>query len=162
MHTIPVRTLQVTCCRVTPASTRTAFVGLLRCNQGIDFLASIVFPDHRLTRQRSVRALRRRIAWFSALLASDSRRPPVPPSGNWHRWLANHRVFIAPGVPRPAWPARRLATINSYYGLFAHADTWRLRKHIYQKELGPSKRFFLPEGPHYRHLRIRNAWLPKR
>lgn len=132
---------------------------LQRCNQGIDFLGSIVFPGHRLTRQRGVRALRRRIAWFNGLLASENRSPPAPPTGSWHRWLADHRAFIAPGVPSPALLQRMLATINSYYGVFGHADTWRLRKHIYQKELGPLKRFFLPDGAAYHHLRIKKGWL---
>lgn len=133
---------------------------LQRCNQGIDFLGSIVFPGHELIRQRSVRALRRRIAWFNELIVHEDRRPPAPPAGKWHRWLAEHPIFIAPGTPNPALLARMLATINSYYGIFSHADTWRLRKHIYHQELGPLKTFFLPDGPGYRHLQIRKAWLP--
>lgn len=133
---------------------------LQRCNQGIDFLGSIVYPDHRQIRQRSVRALRRRLAWFNWLLYPETARPvPRPPFGTWHRWLANHEVFAAPGVPSPALLQRMLATINSYYGVFSHAHTYRLRKHIYQEELGPLKRFFLPDGASYQHLRIKKVWL---
>jgi hypothetical protein len=84
---------------------------------------------------------------------------PQPPFGTWHRWLANHVVFAAPGVPSTALLQRMLATINSYYGVFSHAHTYRLRKHIYQKELGPLKRLFLPYGASYQHLRIRKVWL---
>lgn len=133
---------------------------LQRCTQGIDFLGSIVFPDHLLTRQRSVRALRRRIAWFKWLVFPLTGRPvPRPPMGSWQRWLANHQAFLAPGVPSPALLQRMLSTINSYYGVFGHSDTYRLRKHIYQKELGPLKRFFLPDGAAYHHLRIKKGWL---
>jgi hypothetical protein len=32
-----------------------------RCTQGLDFLGAIVCPHHKLTRQRSVRALRQRL-----------------------------------------------------------------------------------------------------
>jgi len=101
-----------------------------------------------------------RLAWFNWLLYPATARPvPQPPFGTWHRWLANHEVFAAPGVPSTALLQRMLATINSYYGVFSHAHTYRLRKHIYQKELGPLKRFFLPDGASYQHLRIRKVWL---
>ena len=37
-------------------------VVLQRCAQGVNFLGSIVFPHYSLIRQRSVRALRKRLA----------------------------------------------------------------------------------------------------
>jgi len=61
-------------------------------------------------------------------------------------------------VPSAALLQRMLATINSYYGVFRHANTLRLRKHIYHTELGPLKRFFLPDGPLYPHLKIKKTW----
>jgi hypothetical protein len=61
-------------------------------------------------------------------------------------------------VPTAALLERMLATINSYYGVFSHANTWRLRQHIYHQELGSLQRFFLPDGPAYLHLRIRKVW----
>jgi hypothetical protein len=132
---------------------------LQRSRQGIDFLGCIVYPGHRLTRQRSVRALRRRLAWFKGLVwPHTERHVPAPPMGVWQRWLANHQALRAPGVPSPALLQRMLATINSYYGVFSHADTWRLRKHIYHQELGPLKRFFLPDGPGYHHLQVKKVW----
>ncbi len=130
---------------------------LQRANQGIDFLGSIIHPHHRLTRQRTVRALRRRLRDFQAML--DPGRTAPPPGGAWQRWLADHQALAAPGIPSPALLQRMLATINSYYGLFVHAETYSLRKHIYHRELGPLQGFFLPDGPHYRHLRIRKCWL---
>lgn len=133
---------------------------LQRCTQGIDFLGSIVYPDHRLTRQRSVRAFRHRLAWFKWFVFGHPQRAVAPlATGSWKRWLANHEAFAAPGVPSLALLQRMLATINSYYGVFSHADTYHLRKHIYQKELGPLKQFFLPDGPGYQHLRIKTVWL---
>jgi RNA-directed DNA polymerase len=133
---------------------------LQRCNQGIDFLGSIVYPDHRLVRQRSVRALRHRLAWFKWFVFGHPQRAVAPlATGSWKRWLANHTAFAAPGVPSLALLQRMLSTLNSYYGVFKHADTYHLRKHIYQKELGPLKQFFLPDGPGYQHLRIKKVWL---
>ena len=136
---------------------------LQRSHQGVDFLGSIVYPNHRLTRQRSVRALNARLAWFRLLIFGRDHRnatiaPPTPPSGNWQRWLSNHQALVKPGVPTAALLERMLATINSYYGVFSHGNTWRLRQHIYHKELGPLQRFFLPDGSGYLHLLIRKSW----
>ena len=133
---------------------------LQRANQGIDFLGYIVHPHHCLARQRGVRALRRRIAWFKYLLFPATERPvPQPPSASWQRWLANHAVTLPSGEPSPAVLQRMLTTLNSYYGIFAHAETFRLRKHLYHHELGPLKRYFLPSGPDYHHLLVRSSWL---
>ena len=82
--------------------------------------------------------------------------------GTWQRWLSHHEALVAPGVPTQALLQRMLATLNSYYGVFKHAHTYRLRKHCYHQALGPLQRFFLPDGPDYRHLRIKKAWLPQR
>jgi len=136
---------------------------LQRCTQGIDFLGSIVYPGHKLVRQRSVRALRRRLAWFSQLVSgSNSGAVPQPPMGTWAHWLANHEAFSAPGIPSYALLERMLSTLNSYYGMFRHADTYHLRKHIYHKELGPLTRFFLPDGPAHHSLKIKKIWLARR
>jgi RNA-directed DNA polymerase len=129
---------------------------LQRCSQGADFLGAIVFPTHRLARQRTVRALRRRLAWFKSLLFADT----APATGAWQRWLQRHDALVAPGQPTHALLQRMLSTLNSYYGFLSDADTWRLRRHIYQHELGPLRKFFLPDGPRYRHLHIRKVWLP--
>ena len=110
-----------------------------------------------------MRAFRRRLAWFKALVA-DTPGPvtPLAPIGTWRRWLANHAAFDAPGVPSRALLERMLSTLNSYYGVFKHAHTYHLRKHLYHAELGPLKRFVLPDGPAYEHLRIKKMWLPRR
>ena len=136
---------------------------LQRCTQGINFLGNIVHPEHRLVRQRSVRALRRRLAWFERLIFGHTPHPaPMPSDGHWPQWLQRHEPLSAPGHPSPALLKRMLSTLNSYYGVFSHADTFGLRRHIYERELGRLQTFFIPEGPGYRYLRIRKAWLPGR
>jgi|GEM_PF-6133854 hypothetical protein len=52
---------------------------------------------------------------------------------------------------------RMLSTINSYFGQMTYANTYRLRKHTYHKELGPLKRFFLSAKDRYSHLTIRKT-----
>ena len=54
-----------------------------------------------------------------------------------------------------------LSTLNSYYGLFGHADTYGLRKHVYHHELGILRRYFLPADKDYASLTIRAHWLTR-
>ena len=137
-------------------------VVLQRCAQGIDFLGCIVHPHHRLIRQRTVRALRRRIAWFCHLLAPADHPWATPPmKGEWRKWLASHPVRMADGSASPALLKRMLSTLNSYYGLFGHADTYGLRKHVYHHELGILRRYFLPADKDYASLTIRAHWLTR-
>ncbi len=51
-----------------------------------------------------------------------------------------------------------LATLNSYWGLMAHANHLRLRKYLYEHELGLLKPYFLPGDEKYRHLRLKSVW----
>jgi len=133
---------------------------LQRVNQGANFLGSIVYPHHRLIRQRSVRALRRRVHFFQHLVAAAGMaHGPVPQSGSWQRWLRDNPAFRASGEPTPALLQRMLSTLNSYYGVFIHAHTYALRKHLYHRELGPLARYFLPADKDYGHLIIRKHWL---
>ena len=74
-------------------------------------------------------------------------------------WLTTPPL-LPDGSPSLALLQRILATLNSYYGFFSHANTWQLRQHLYHHELGELRRYFLPDGPGYHHLRIRKAWLP--
>lgn len=137
-------------------------VVLQRCAQGLDFLGYIVHPHHALIRQRTVRGLRRRIAWFCHLLSPEAHPWATPPmKSEWEKWLAMHTARLPDGSASPALLKRILATLNSYYGLLAHAQTYRLRKHIYHHELGVLKRYFLPSDPNYSSLKIRAHWLQR-
>ena len=51
-----------------------------------------------------------------------------------------------------------LSTINAYYGIFMHANTYQLRQRIYHQELKGLRKYFRPDGPGYQHLRIRKVW----
>ncbi len=135
-------------------------VVLQRCAQGIDFLGNVVYPHHRLVRQRTVRALRRRIAWFCHLLQPAAHPRATPPlAGEWRKWLAAHPVHGPDGQASAALLRRMLSTLNSYYGLLGHAQTYTLRKHIYHEELGMLRRYFLPADAAYSSLKLRAHWL---
>jgi len=137
-----------------------AKVVLQRCAQGVDFLGYRVHPHYKFVRQRSVRALRRRIAWFCHLLAPKEHPWAQPPmSGEWRKWLVLHDACSTDGSASAALLQRMLSTLNSYYGLLRHANTYTLRKHIYHKELGILRSYFLPADKDYSHLKVRAHWL---
>lgn len=117
---------------------------LQRCNQRANVLGNSVLPDHLLMRQRTVRSLKRQLSWLKSRIAAEQVTAMPPPA--WQHWLAVHRARLAPGVPSPAPLHRMLSTINSDYGLSQHADTYRLRRHLYHQELEPLRTFSLPDG----------------
>ena len=65
-------------------------------------------------------------------------------------------------VGQPAYPARRCCSTglppSTVHGTFIHAHTYKLRMHIYHRELGPLRGFFLPADKDNRHLVIRKCW----
>jgi RNA-directed DNA polymerase len=134
-------------------------VVLQRSAQGLDFLGAIVSPHHLLTRQRTVRALYRRIHQFQRVMAGQAAQGQRTELGTLQRWLQDHPVWLTPDQPNPAFLHKMLATLNSYYGLMQHHHTWHLRQHIYHQRLGALRRYFLPANANYTHLRIRTHWL---
>jgi hypothetical protein len=132
---------------------------LQRVDQGANFLGFIVFPHYRYVRERTLRALRSRIYFFNYLF--DPVRFPhgsKPHRGTWPQWLALHQL-APPLSPSPVVLKRMLATLNSYYGQLVHADTYHLRRKIYNEMLGPIKRYFLPTDANYGQLHIKKVWL---
>jgi hypothetical protein len=132
---------------------------LQRVDQGANFLGYIAFPHHAYVRERSLRALRKRIHFFNHLLdPGHSPHRSLPERGTWAQWLALHQL-VPPLAASPAVLKRILATLNSYYGQLCHANTYHLRRKIYHDLLGPMKRYFLPTDAGYRSLRIKPVWL---
>lgn len=139
---------------------------LQRVNQGIDFLGSVVYQHHRLSRQRTVRALKRRLNNFRRLILSakapQGHRKDIF-SGTWARWLRDNIAFDeSTNNPCPALLQRMLCTINSYYGVLRHANTYTLRKRIFHKHLGELDLYFEPVDSSYSHLKIQEIWLPSK
>jgi len=135
---------------------------LQRVNQGIHFLGAIVHKHHRLSRQRTVRALKKRLDNFKRLILSSSAprgyRSDIF-SGTWARWLRDNTAFDElTHEPTPALLQRMLATINSYYGVLKHANTYTLRKNIFHKHLGELEKYFAPIDSSYSHLGIQEPW----
>lgn len=118
--------------------------------QGFDYLGYRVYPHHLHIRHRILKALRARIRWFEYLIRGIDQRPP---RGVWGKGL-----FTPPVPVDGALLRQMLATLNSYFGLMAHANHLKLRKHIYERELGILKPYFMPGDETYRHLRLKAIW----
>jgi len=104
--------------------------------RGINFVGFIVKPNHTLIRNRIVKKLK------------------------WKLWRFNRRILnLNLEHPIRLWDEKLLAdfrnifaAINSYYGQFGHADTFKLRKHIYEKHFGILKIYIIPADKNYSHF----------
>ena len=87
-----------------------------KINKGIDFLGYFIKPDHMLVRQKVVGRLKKKM-----ILCTKSNNMNKKELKNI------------------------LAKINSYYGHFSHASSFKLRKDIYENHLGKLRGNFLPK-----------------
>lgn len=81
-----------------------------------------------------------------------------PVRGIWQRLVENG------GLMRPlspSWPLlkRMEATINCYYGIMGHAQSYKLRKTIYHKHFGPLHFLFHPASAGYSAMRVKKLFL---
>ncbi|MDD5041473.1 MAG: reverse transcriptase/maturase family protein [Candidatus Peribacteraceae bacterium] len=106
--------------------------------QGIDFLGYVVWPSHVASRRRVVHALKNKLWHFNRRIA---RMDMEHPTTLWTPELCAEFRHI-------------FAAVNSYFGLFKHADTFRLRRHIYEKHFGVLQAYLLPADAGYSHF----AW----
>jgi len=83
---------------------------------GIDFLGYFVKPDYILVRKKVVSRLKNKL------------------------YRLNNAKEKITGLNKI------LATINSYYGHLGHADSFNLRKNIYENHLASLKKYFLPDN----------------
>lgn len=105
-------------------------------HHGIDFLGYVVWTDHILNRKRVVRALKNKLWHFNNYITKQNLDHPTT---LWTEELRTDFQAIH-------------SAINSYYGLFKHADTFHLRKHLYEKHFGVLQAYLLPADEHYSHF----------
>ncbi len=105
--------------------------------KGINFVGFILKPGHSLVRRRIVNNLKKKLSQFG-----ESPIPDSPES------FENYLKTI-------------LAVINSYYGQFRHADTWRLRKSVYIRHFGIIRSYLDPVDLNYYSFRIKKLPLKK-
>ncbi len=129
---------------------------------GIDFLGYIVRKNYILVRRRSVKAFKRRLYFFNHLFNPDQypvldvpQTMPLAKKFRREKW----RLPIDPDF---AILSSILATINSYYGIFCFADSFRLRKNLYEKHFGHLKNFFESKNKLWSVMQIKKEYIPQR
>ena len=105
-------------------------------NQGIDFLGYIVKLSHILNRKRVVNSLKNKLWHFNQKILRQNIEHPIR---LWTPELCEdfQKIF---------------AVVNSYYDIFKHADTYRLRKHLYKKHFGILKTYLIPADKKYSYF----------
>ncbi len=107
-------------------------------NQGINFVGFIIKPHYSLIRRRIVGNFKRKLWQFN--------QNPLP---------KNAKIFNKQLT-------EILSVINSYYGQFKHANTFKLRKSLYQKHFQVLKAYLQPADENFNYFQLkRNPRKPK-
>ena len=126
-------------------------------SKGIDFLGYIIKQKYILVRKRTVKSFKRKLYFFNHLI--DPKNFPVadPPSTlNLSKYYFK-KELIPPITLNLALLQKMLAVINSYYGIFSFANTYNLRKALYEKHFHHLKKYFLPKKDNYKTIKINPA-----
>jgi len=125
-----------------------------RTDSGIDWLGYIIKPGYMLVRKRIVKNFKRKLFEFNKELAPYQGR------------VSSGQLMLPFAAAKPPSELVRkiLGVVNSYLGLFGHADTFRLRRKIWQNHFGKIFDFLEPADGKLKIARIREDFLarPKR
>ncbi len=126
--------------------------------KGINFLGYIVRKDYLLVRKRAVKAFKRRLYFFNHLI--NPARFPISDSPQTLTIAKKYRTgeIIPPIEMTLQMLNKMLATINSYYGIFRFANSYKLRKSLYE-HFHLLKRYFEPEDVSFQVIKIRRPYL---
>lgn len=122
---------------------------------GIDFLGFVIRKDSKLVRNRTVKSFKKRLYFFNHLF--NPKEYPISNAPQMMRLAKKYREenWIPPIKPDLFILSSMLATINSYYGIFGFADSYRLRRNLYDNHFGILKNFFQPKDKTHLAMRMR-------
>jgi hypothetical protein len=133
-------------------------------SKGINFLGYIVKEKYLLVRKRTVKSFKKRIYFFNHLI--DPKRFPIidPPTNLKLSRLYFKKDLIPPVIPDLALLQKMLSIINSYYGIFNFANSYNLRKNLYEKRFCNLKKYFISSEDrdyqkNYKKIKINPAFL---
>jgi len=156
-------------------------------DKGIDWLGYFVRPESVLIRPRVVKAFKRKLYIFNQILQNslfetqDEKSsqllillPVVIPDfcttkirNDKNAKLGNKTVkgqlslpFTDPN-PSIEVIEKMLATINSYFGHFGHANTYQLKKHLYNKHFQKLNEYIEPKNKHFSTMQMKNIFIAK-
>lgn len=107
---------------------------------GINFVGYIIKPSHTLVRNRTVKKFKNKLWQFNQKILTSN---PVQPIRLWTPELCQEFQQI-------------FAVVNSYYGIFKHADTFLLRQHLYEKHFNVLKIYLVPADKNFDYFIWRN------
>jgi len=133
-------------------------------SKGINFLGYIVKEKYLLVRKRTVKSFKKRIYFFNHLI--DPKKFPIidPPTNIKLSKLYFKKCLVPPVIPDLALLQKMLSIINSYYGIFNFANSYSLRKNLYEKRFCNLKKYFASSADkkyqkNYKKIKIRPALL---
>lgn len=103
---------------------------------GINWLGYIIKPNYILIRRRVVKTLKQKLFFFNQKVLNLNLEHPIR---LWTSELCKDFKEI-------------FAVINSYYGFLKYADTFRLRRHFYEKHFGILKIYLIPADKKYSYF----------
>ncbi|MFA5086390.1 MAG: reverse transcriptase/maturase family protein [Candidatus Paceibacterota bacterium] len=127
-------------------------------SKGIDFLGYIVRKKYILVRKRTIRSFKRKLYFFNHLIRPDIFPVSDPPPNLKISKRYLKKDLIVPVKPDLAFLQKILSIINSYYGMFSFANSYNLRRTLYERRFLHLKKYFIP-GNNYKKIKINPAFL---
>jgi retron-type reverse transcriptase len=127
-------------------------------SKGVNFLGYVVRENYVLVRKRTIKSLKRKLYFFNHLLDPEAFPYADPPATLKLSKLYEKKELVPPVTPDLAFLQKLLAVINSYYGILSFADSYKLRKNIYDEHFHRLKDYFLP-GENYVSIKINPAFI---
>jgi retron-type reverse transcriptase len=112
---------------------------------GINFLGYVIKKNCKLVRNRTVRSFKKRLYFFNYLL--NPKDYPISNAPQMMNLAKKYREenWVPPINPDLFILSSMRATINSYYGIFCFADSYHLRKKLYEDHFRGLKKYFQPK-----------------
>jgi hypothetical protein len=127
-------------------------------SKGINFLGYIIREKYLLVRRRIIKAFKRKLYFFNHLVDPQNFSVADPPSILKLSKYYFKKELVPPLIPDLVLLQKMLAVINSYYGIFSFANTYNLRKTLYEKHFHHLKKYFLSKKD-YKTIKINPALL---
>lgn len=119
---------------------------------GIDWLGYIIKPSHTLSRKRIIKTFKQRLYFFNLELeafpdVADARGQLFLP------FLENYPALIT--------VEKMLATVNSYFGQFGYADSFKLRKNLWGTKFQRLNNYIEPKDEKILCFKIKEDFMKK-
>lgn len=112
-------------------------------HKGLDFLGYVIHPHYIKIRKRNIINLKRKLKYANLWLEGnhkEAKQITLPDTTDmWKISPKNHNEFLV-------FKFYMLQVINSYYGNFKLANSYNLRREIYQNDFKTLKDFYTPQN----------------